>query len=216
MNFDKIYLIAVLLFACTAAYGQDTSVESSGSGTVATNKYKFAVFTPWLSFSNFGNPKTNTHHYEILVRRQLSGKDAVGIKVATWKLFAPMGIPLWNAQFLQESAFYPGRLRESGVGITYQRRLWKGVFAALEVLPLLTTYLDEAGESIGSGFKLYSSYHLGYHVPLFKTGRFFIEPQVHLNYWPVNTNVPQSFKREESKWNNYFFLEPNLYLGMKF
>jgi len=174
------------------------------------------VFTTYLSFSNFGKSETNTQHYEIQARYHLSEKDAVGIKAAIWKLFAPMGIPIWDDQFLEEGSFYPGRIRETGVGITYQRKLWKGLFSTLEILPLKTTYLDEFDTQIGSGFKLYNSYHLGYHIPLFKKGRFFIEPQLHINHWIVNTNVPQAFKDEEVKWNKYFLIEPNLYLGIKF
>jgi len=74
----------------------------------------------------------------------------------------------------------------------------------------------ESNAKVGSGFKLYNSYHLGYHLPLFKRGRFYIEPQLHVNHWPINTNVPESFSGEEDKWNNFFLIEPNLYLGIKF
>jgi len=168
-----------------------------------------------LSFSNFGKPETNTHHYEIQFAYHLTNKDRIGVKAATWKLFAPMGIPLWDPLFLDKTAFYPGRLRESGIGITYQRMIWRKLFATIEILPLKTTYLDEDDKKIGNGFKLYNSYHLGYHIPLFNKGRIFIEPQVHVNHWMINNNVPQVFKNEEDKWNNYFFLEPNLYIGIK-
>lgn len=179
-------------------------------------EYKFSVYTTWLSFSNFGKPETNTHHYEVQFGYQITEKDRVGIKVATWKLFAPMGIPLWDDQFLQRESFYPGRLKESGIGLTYQRKLWKGLFATIEVLPLITEFIDQEENRLAKGFKLYNSYHVGYHIPLFKKGRVFIEPQIHLNQWMVNTNVPESFSNEEAKWNNYFFFEPNLYLGIKF
>jgi hypothetical protein len=93
--------------------------------------------------------------------------------------------------------------------------LWKGLFASIEILPLLKTYLDESNKKIDNGFKLYTTYHLGYHIPLFK-GRLFIEPQIHCNYWPIDTNIPQGFKEKESKWNNYFLFEPNLYIGVNF
>jgi hypothetical protein len=178
--------------------------------------HKFSVFTTWLSFSNFGKPETNTHHYEIQARYHLTDKDAVGFKAATWKLFAPMGIHIWDDSFLDEDSFYPGRLRETGFGLTYQRKWWKGLFTTLEVMPKKTTYLDEEDHKIGSGFKLYNSYHIGYHVKLFKNKRIFIEPQFHVNHWPVNTNVPEAFRVEENKWGNYFLIEPNLYLGIKF
>lgn len=199
------------MFICIACYSQSPS-ESQSKRT----NYKYSIFTTWLSFSNFGKPETNTHHYEIQARYYLTDKDAVGIKAATWKLFAPMGILIWDEAFLDNNYFYPGRLRETGLGLTYQRKLWKGLFATLEIMPKKTTYLDESDNKIGSGFKLYNSYHIGYHIPLFKKGRFFIEPQLHVNHWPINTNVPETFKVEENKWNNYFLIEPNIYLGVKF
>ena len=45
-----------------------------------------------------------------------------------------------------ESEFYPGHVRETGIGITYQRMLWKGLFATVEVLPQFQTYLDLDGK----------------------------------------------------------------------
>ncbi len=208
----RTYYTAIFwMFICIACYSQSPS-ESQSKRT----NYKYSIFTTWLSFSNFGKPETNTHHYEIQARYYLTDKDAVGIKAATWKLFAPMGILIWDEAFLDNNYFYPGRLRETGLGLTYQRKLWKGLFATLEIMPKKTTYLDESDNKIGSGFKLYNSYHIGYHIPLFKKGRFFIEPQLHVNHWPINTNVPETFKVEENKWNNYFLIEPNIYLGVKF
>jgi hypothetical protein len=115
-------------------------------------------------------------------------------------------LPLWEYHygilfFRKKVKILPWRLRESGIGITYQRYIWKGLFTLIEILPLSKTYLDENNKKIGNGFKLYTSYHLGYHIPKFNN-RIFIEPQIHCNYWPVDTKIPQGFKEEERKWNN--------------
>jgi len=202
-----------LLFAlsCTSMFGQNKIKQSSETSI----KRKFSVSSTYLSFVNFGEEKTNTHHYELHVGYNLTPKDKIGIKLASWKMFAPMGMPMQEQLKFDENNFYPSRLRESGIGITYQRMLWKGLFATVEVLPQLKTYLDENDKNIGNGFKLYTSYHLGYHIAFFKD-RMFVEPQIHCNYWPVNTNTPESFKEMDDKWNNYFLFEPNLYIGFKF
>jgi hypothetical protein len=126
-----------------------------------------------------------------------------------------MGIPIADAVKKEENTFFPGKLGEQGIGVTYQRLLWKGLFATIEILPLKKTYLDKEKKKIGNGFKLYTTYHVGYHVPLFKN-RMYIEPQIHCNYWPIDTKTPQSFQKEENKWNNYILFEPNLYIGFKF
>jgi hypothetical protein len=75
------------------------------------------------------------------------------------------------------------------------------------------TYFNENEKEIGNGFKLYTTWHLGYQIPMFKN-RVFVEPQVHCNYWPVDTKTPQSFTEMDDKWNNYFLFEPNLYIGI--
>lgn len=210
-------IVTAFLFALflIEGFGQrpDRSFKVSPKDSVPD--FKFSIITSWLSFANFGEEKTNTHHYELHVRYKLTQKDKIGIKIATWKLFAPMGIPLWDPLFMKESEFYPGRVREDGIGITYQRMIWKGLFFTTEVLPQIKTYLDENNKKFDNGFKLYTSYHIGYHIPLFKN-RLLIEPQIHCQYWPIDTNTPPAFKAKESKWNNYFLFEPNLYIGFKF
>ena len=198
----------------TLALSQNPSLTMRGIAKEAVPSYKFSVSTTWLTFLNFGEEKTNTHHYEFHFGYKLTPKDKIGIKVATWQLFEPMAIP-WGPNKIQESEFYPGKLKERGIGVTYQRILWKGLFVSTEIYQLWKTYLDENNEDTGSGFKLYTSYHLGYHIRLFKN-RMYLEPQFHCNYWPIDSEGPQDFEEKESKWSKYFLFEPNLYIGVNF
>lgn len=205
----------MIALSATMAFSQNTSNNERDIEKALVPSYKFSVSTTYLTFMNFGKEETNTHHYEFHFGYQITPKDRIGIKTASWKLFAPMGIPMWDPLFLDESEFFPGRLSECGIGVTYQRMLWKGLFSTVEVLPLYKSYLDENKNKLGDGFKLYTSIHAGYHIRLFKN-RMFVEPQIHCNYWPVDTKAPQSFGEKESKWNNYLLFEPNLYIGINF
>ncbi|MDD2286965.1 MAG: hypothetical protein PHQ11_16385 [Paludibacter sp.] len=211
MKTKKITIAFLFAISITSMFGQNQTKQSSETST----ERKFSVSTTYLSFANFGEEKTNTHHYELHFGYKLTPKDRIGVKLATWKMFAPMGMPMQEQLNFDENNFYPGRLIESGLGVTYQRMLWKGLFAAIEVLPQLKTYIDKNDQKIANGFKLYTSYHLGYHISFFKD-RVYLEPQLHCQHWPINTNVPQGFKDKDSKWNNYFLFEPNLYIGFKF
>lgn len=211
MKAKRITMALLFALSFTSMFSQNQTKQSSETLT----ERNFSVSTTYLSFNNFGEEKTNTHHYEFHIKYVLTPKDKIGFKVATWKMFAPMGMPMQEQLKFDENNFYPGRLRENGLGVTYQRMLWKGLFATVEVMPQLKTYIDKNDKKIGNGFKLYTSYHLGYHIAFFKD-RMFVEPQIHCNYWPINTNTPQSFKEKDSKWNNYFLFEPNLYIGFKF
>ena len=209
----------ILFLSLLVALSANISGQSSKSSVRdSVPHYKFSVSTTWLSFDNFGEEKTNTQHYEFHFKYALTSKDKIGLKFATWRLFQPMGILWWDGimdKINTESEFYPGRLRETGIGVSYQRILWKGLFATVEMLPLVKSYTDLDNKKTGTGFKLYTSYHIGYHIPLFKN-RVFLEPQIHCQNWFIDTNTPQSFKAIDKKWKNYFLFEPNIYIGVNF
>ena len=212
----KLVIICLSLFTCNG-FAQQISESSNQSD----NELKYRVSFPAIILSNIGDggKRTNTQHIELHVKRELDVKNIVGVKFATWRLFQPMGIQWWDGltdKIDSETEFYPGYLRETGVGISYQRMLWKGLFASVEVLPLYKTYLDLNNKKIANGFKLYNSYHIGYHFAFGKKKQFFIEPQFHCNVWHFDTNTPDSFKQLDNKWDSYFLFEPNLYIGIKF
>lgn len=146
-------------------------------------------------------------------------KNIIGVKFATWRLFQPMGITWWDGlldKIDSGSEFYDGYLRETGIGVTYQRMFWKGLFGSIEVLPQIQTYTDLDGNKIRNGFKVYNSYHLGYQIAFGKKKRFFIEPQVHVNQWFFDNNSPEGFKEFDDKYGNIFLFEPNIYFGWNF
>jgi hypothetical protein len=213
-------LLAILLMFCTlSAFAQRNS--QMGTATEVAHKYRVSlpVITLPQLFTKSWDDQTHTQHLELHIKRNLDDKNIIGVKLATWRLFQPMGITWWDGlldKIESESEFYPGHVRASGIGITYQRMLWKGLFTTVEVLPQFQTYLDENDNKVGDGFQLYNSYHLGYHIALGKQKRFFIEPQVHCQHWMFDDNAPEGFRELDDKWRNYFLFEPNLYFGIKF
>ncbi len=211
----KLLIICLALFTIHG-FAQQISKQEKNHDT----DLKYRVSFPAIILGNIGKggERTNTQHIELHVKRELDAKNIVGFKFATWRLFQPMGIQWWDGlkdKIDSETEFYPGYLRETGIGISYQRMLWKGLFASVEVLPLYKTYLDLDDKKITNGFKLYNSYHIGYHFAFGKKKQFFIEPQFHCNVWHFDTNTPESFKQLDNKWDSYFLFEPNLYIGIK-
>ncbi|RMG62597.1 MAG: hypothetical protein D6722_18320 [Bacteroidetes bacterium] len=213
-------VLTLLLTACTlSAFAQRT--QPMGPETDVAHKYRIsvpAIILPQLATKGW-NDRTHTQHIEFHVKRNLDDKNIIGLKFASWRLFQPMGIVWWDGlldKVESGSEYYPGHVRETGLGLSYQRMLWKGLFATVEVLPQYKTYLSEDGAKIGNGFKLYTSYHIGYHFAFGPKKRFFIEPQVHSQNWVFDTNTPDAFKTLDEKWRTYFLFEPNLYLGVKF
>ncbi|WP_421874777.1 hypothetical protein [Marinoscillum sp.] len=216
-------LFAILLFLCTlGAFAQTNSSKSEE--TEVTHKWR--VSTPYFIITdrigkNFGDwdDRGSTQMIELHVKRNLDNKNIIGVKFVTWRLFQPMGILWWQGlldKIESGSEYYDGYLRETGVGVSYQRMLWKGLFASIEVVPQIQTYTDLDGNKIKNGFKVYNSYHLGYHFDFGKKKHFFIEPQVHVNQWMFDNNSPAGFKEHDDKYGNVFLFEPNLYIGWKF
>mgnify|MGYP003118751401 FL=1 len=211
-------LVIICLTLCTLnvfAQGTTESFQNNDSDL------KYRVSFPAIILANIGDggERTNTQHIELHVKRELDSKNIIGVKFATWRLFQPMGIQWWDGlldKIDSETEFYPGYLRETGIGISYQRMLWKGLFASVEVLPQYKTYLDLDNKKITNGFKLYTSYHVGYNFAFGKKKQFFIEPQFHCQNWMIDTNTPEEFKQLDNQWKSYFLFEPNLYIGMKF
>ena len=213
-------LFAILLFLCTlGAFAQKNSPE--GKETEVAHKYRvsFPIGNLPQFFTSSWNSRQNTQHFELHLKRNLDDKNIIGIKLATWRLFQPMGITWWDGLFDKletGSEFYPGHVRHTGIGMSYQRMLWKGLFTTVEVLPQFKTYLDENNNKIKNGFQVYTSVHLGYHIAFGKKKRFFIEPQVHCQFWALSTKAPASFKALDDKWRKYFLFEPSIFVGLKF
>jgi len=214
----KTFLIILTL--CTfSAFAQND--EQNGQKTEVDQKWRVSIpgiILPQLVMDPWDD-RQHTQHIEIHVKRNLDNKNIVGVKLATWRLFQPMGIQFSDGlldKLDTESEFYPGHVREYGIGISYQRMLWKGLFATIEVLPQFQDYVDLDGNKIDNGFKLYNSYHLGYHLAFGGKKQFFVEPQLHVNHWMFETEAPEGFKELDDNWDDYFLFEPNIYLGFKF
>jgi hypothetical protein len=213
-------LLTILLLSCTlSVFAQKNSSTAKETEVI----HKWRVSTPYFiildPIGGGWNDRTSTQMVELHIKRNLDNKNIIGLKLATWRLFQPMGIQWWDGlldKLETESEFYPGHVRERGIGITYQRMLWKGLFATVEVLPQFQTYMDLDGNKLGSGFKVYNSYHIGYHIAFGKKKRFFIEPQVHAQHWMFDNNAPEGFRELDNKWANYFLFEPNIYVGFTF
>ncbi|MCG2589988.1 hypothetical protein [Rhodohalobacter sulfatireducens] len=214
----KYLIFIVFTLASFSAYAQENSPE--GKETEVTHKWRVSIpyIVPDEIIYGYGK-RTSIQMVELHVKRKLDNKNIVGVKFATWRLFQPMGITWWDGvvdKIESGSDYYDGYLRETGIGVSYQRMLWKGLFASVEVLPQIQTYTDLDGEKIKNGFKLYNSLHLGYHAAFGKKKRFFIEPQVHINQWMFDNNSPEGFKEFDDKYGNVFLFEPNIYFGFNF
>jgi hypothetical protein len=202
----KITLTSLLIVTCiTLAFSQKTEQDST-----------YRKFYVGSTFTMLGNliPSNAPDFVQLNVGYHITPKNIISIEAKTWKYAWPLGIP-YGKSFEAPEEKYPGYAREFGIGIVYQRFLWKGAYASIDAGNMFVKYMDENNKHIQNGYKLFTTYRLGYHFQFFKN-RFFIEPSVAMTHWPINTNVPEAFAKKESKWPNYFLFEPGLHFGFKF
>jgi hypothetical protein len=207
----KIQLIAKGTLLCLALLGANNPVFGQTAQQDSTYKRHF-IGSSLFMLANFSqNPPD---FYQLNFGYRLTPKDVVSIEAITWTYKAPLGIP-YGPSYTAEGENYPGSVKSVGLALAYQRFLWKNFYTAVHAASFLQTYRNAQKEKIQNGYQLFCTFRLGYHLPLFKN-RFFIEPNIAATTWPVNTNMPESFKKMENKWPKYFLFEPGLHFGMKF
>ncbi|MFY7840680.1 MAG: hypothetical protein ACOVP7_10420 [Lacibacter sp.] len=147
---------------------------------------------------------------------RITGKDVITVEPKTWKYAWPNGIhPFFNKAYGKEEEKFPGYVREYGLSIAYQRFLWKGLYAELNVMPTLQEFNNDAGNKIDNGFQLFNTYRVGYHIKFFKD-RFFIQPSIATTHRAYHTKLPDGFKQLDDKWSRFVVGEPGLHFGFNF
>lgn len=218
MKLNRVYIALIFIaFFTTKGEARNTYLKQGKESNSKKKDYNYFIRTSYYSFTNWlkVDEAPNIYFYEVHLGKEIDSKNKIGVKLARTKLFQPLGIQLWNLDLNNKSEWFDGRIEEYGLGAFYQRKLWKELYASVEVLPFYKVFLDKNDIKLDDGFRLYTSYHLGYHISLLKN-RIFIEPQVHSQYWPINSKGPTGFREQADRHDNYFLFELNLYLGIKF
>jgi hypothetical protein len=175
---------------------------------------KWFVGSSLLMLGNFIPNDPNPPEYiQLNAGYRITPKDVVQFRFKRSIYAWPIGIP-FGPSFDAPGLNYPGHARIFAPTIGYQRFWWKGVYTSVYALNAFEKYMDENKNKIGNGYTLYLDFYLGYQFNFFKN-RFFFEPAIGCSYWPVRTNVPESFKAVEQKWPNYF-IQLGLDFGFRF
>jgi hypothetical protein len=200
--------LVIALFALQA-FGQDYTPTDSLSVHIAKQDInrRHAVGSSLFLLGNFvpGNP---VWFFQLNYGYQLTQKDFLIVEAITWTYYEPLGT------YGSSEELYPGKVRAWGVGLGYQRFLWKNLYTTIEPTFFLQQFYDTDNKKLQKGFQLYLQFIAGYRFEFFKK-RIFIEPAYALKYWPVNTNFPTSFAAIEKGAPKYKF-EPSLNFGFRF
>jgi hypothetical protein len=207
----KKQLVAFLAIIFMAFLFTDNSLLAQTGKQDSTHRRHFISSSLFVLANFFPDPPS---FYQVNYGYRLTAKDVLSIEAITWTYDAPLGIPYGSARKSSDEE-YPGSIRGIGLGLAYQRYLWKSFYSALHATPFLQTYRNENKGKIQNGFQLFCTLRVGYHLKLFQN-RCFLEPSVATTYRPIETNMPASFRAVENKWPRYFLFEPGLHFGVNF
>lgn len=181
--------------------------------TDSTYKKYFVGSTMFL-LGNFSS--TNPPGFaQLNLGYRITRRDVVSLELITWKHAWPLGInPFYNKEYGTPEQKFSGYIREYGIGLAYQRYVWKGLYAAVHAMPMWQTYKNDNGNKVGNGFIIFNTYRVGYHIKLLKD-RFFIEPSLGIAGRAYYTEMPTGFKEKDDKWPKWT-PEPGLHFGYNF
>ncbi|WP_085517463.1 hypothetical protein [Marivirga sericea] len=205
----KILMIGIVLFMSF-----NSGLKAQYSKSDSTYKECFVGSTLFM----LGNlsPVNRPDYVQLNLGYRITGKDVISLELKTWKYAWSLGInPLTNDAYGTPEEEFPGYIRDFGFALAYQRFLWKGLYAELNVMNAWQTFVNEDGNKIGNGFHIFNTYRVGYHVKLFKD-RFFIQPSIAITHRPYSSKMPDGFQQLNDKWSKFLFGEPGLHFGFNF
>jgi hypothetical protein len=206
-----LVLASNLLMIAQNTESNSTNNTENNISSDSSDKKCFIGSTLFLlgNFDKVNNPE----YIQINVGFRISDSDVISLRFKRSIYSWPIGIP-FGPSFDAPGENYPGHARILAPTLGYQRFWWKGVYTAIYAMNAFEKYMDKNNNTIGNGFTLYLDFYLGYQFKFFDN-RFFFEPAIGISYWPIRTNVPDSFKAVEKKWPNYF-IQPGLDFGFYF
>ncbi len=201
----------VLNFGLALMLAGSLQVKAQEGKKENTYKKWFVGSSLWMlgNLDQVNNPE----YVQLNVGYRITPKDVISFRFKRSIYSFPIGLP-FGPSFDKPGENYPGHGRILAPTLGYQRFWRKGLYSSVYALNAFEKYFDQSKREIGNGYTLYLDFYLGYQFKFFKN-RFFFEPSIGVSYWPVRTNVPESFKAVEGKWPNYF-IQPGFDFGFNF
>lgn len=200
----------ILWFALILSFAIGLQVNAQSVKEDSTKRKWFVGSTLFL----LGNlTTTNPPNFgQLNIGYRMSKSNVISLELITWKYAWPLGInPFFNNSYGKQEEKFPGYIREFGAGIAYQHFVWRNLFAAIHVMPMVQSFYIENGNKVDNGFHIFNTYRIGYHINLFKS-KLFIQPSLGIAGRPYHTEMPDAFKQKDDKWSKWT-PEPGLHFG---
>lgn len=204
-NAPSTLILVLLLLAARCPALADSSPTANAGGEGERNHF---VGSTLFLLGNLA-PGDPPYFFQLNYGHHLTPRDILTAEAITWTYYEPLGT------YGSSDRSYPGKIRAYGIGVGYQRLFPRKLYLSTLAVPFRQTFFDTEDTRIQHGFQLFLQLRFGGHFEFFSR-RWFLEPSVAFNYWPVNTHFPASFKEIEKGKHNYFLGEPGLHFGWRF
>lgn len=198
------HLILALAFICSSqfAFAQEEK---------PTDKKCFVGSTFFMLLNLVDDPEP-PHYAQINFGYRFSEKNVLSLEAITWRYYEPLGVPLPEKKSAEN---FPGYVKAYGLGLAFKRFLWKQSYVQLHSTLMRQSFMDKEDKLIQKGTQLFNTLRIGYQFRFFDN-RIFIEPSLAMTFWPINTNLPESFQKLEDQQSSYLLGEPGLHFGINF
>jgi len=200
---NKFLVIIGLFLLCTLSTQAQNSKVEEKKHFIGSTLFMLANFAP-----------ESPQYYQLNFGYRISPKNVITLEAITWTYKGPLGRS-YGKDFENPDSDFPGTVQAFGAGLSYKRFIWKDAYLQFHSTALHQNYLDLSKNKIQSGFQLFNTLRAGYQFQLFNK-RIFIEPSIACTFWPVNTNLPESFQVKENQFPIFFVGEPGLHFGINF
>ncbi len=205
----------ILWFALILLLSSTLQLKAQYDETDSTYKRWFVGTSLFVFLGNL-DTENPPNFFQLDLGYRLTEKDIIRFSPKTWKYAWPNGIhPFLNDAYKKPEEKFPGYVREYGVTFSYQRFIYEGLYAQLDVMPTLQHFVNDNGKKIDNGFQIFNSYRIGYHIKLFND-KFFFQPSICVTHRAYHTQLPDGFKQLDDKWSKFIFPEPGLNIGYNF
>lgn len=210
MKLKRTFIALIFVCVIISAFSSVLAQTDSGSAQVGTpaSAKRHAIGSSLFLLGNLA-PGDCPYFFLLNYGYQLTPKDIIFAEAITWTYYEPLDT------YNSSAEKYPGKISAYGIGMGYRHFLRKNFYVTAQATPFWQQFFDKDDQKIQNGFQLYLQSRIGYRFEFFNQ-RWFLEPSVAFNYWPVNTNFPEAFQKIERGNSSYFLFEPGLNFGFRF
>ena len=117
----KIKFVFLSLLTCLVL---NTALSQINRDVESQRRY-FVGSTLFVPYGLFLDP--SPEYFQLNFGYRFDTKNTITLEAITWKYLNPLGIP-YGPDYETEETRFPGAVQSYGLGLSYHRFIWKGIY----------------------------------------------------------------------------------------